>query len=224
MVKQPVIKLENVSFSFNGKALLKDLNLNLFEGEMFLLTGDSGSGLTTFLRLVSGLEKPRSGRVELFESDVHNLPAQQLVRLRQKTGFVFQHGALFDSMSLMENIAFPLRYHTNMSERDIERKVMGKMRIVGIEKYKNELPCQLNEECRKRGGFARALVMEPKIVFYDELMTNSIGSGSDSILSVIKHMTEEKGITSLVVSHNKGFDNQEIDRAGILKNGSIEFL
>jgi|TARA_B100000315_G_scaffold84599_1_gene77520 phospholipid/cholesterol/gamma-HCH transport system ATP-binding protein len=222
MKKKKLIHIENVAFSFNGRTLFDRLNLDIFQREFFLLVGKSGSGLTTFLRLLSGLIKPTEGRVEVFNVDIHNSSQHQLMKVRQRIGFVFQHSALLNNMTLLENVALPLRYHMNIKEKDCYDIAREKLRFTGIEEYKNELPAQLSEECLKRGGLARALALEPELIFCDEL-TSGLGKyHSNCIFNLIEKLTEEKGITPVIVSHDSIVDNKLVDKIGVLRNGSIE--
>lgn len=224
MENKPLINIKNVSFSFNGKALFERVNLDIFQGDIFMLVGDSGSGLTTFLRLVSGIIKPLKGMIKVFDMDIHNASQYELMKVRQKIGFIFQHDALLNNMTLIENVALPMRYHTNFKEKKIYETAREKLRFVGIEKYEAELPAQLSEECMKRGGFARALALEPSIIFCDELTFGFGGYHSNCILSLIKKLTKENKITPVVVSQDKSIDKNLVDRVGVIKNERIEII
>lgn len=224
MENKPLINLKNVTFSFNGNALLERINLDIFQGEIFVLLGDSGSGLTTFLRLVSGLIKPLEGTVEIFGVDIHNSSRHQLMKVRQKIGFVFQRGALLNNMTLLENVALPLRYHTNFKENKIQEIAREKLNYVGIEKCGTEVPAQLSEECVKRAGLARALALEPSIIFCDELAAGFGGNHSNCILNLINKLNKENGITPVIVSQDKNIDNDLVDKIGVIKNERIEMI
>ena len=222
MKNELLINFKNVSFGFNGKALFERVNLEIFQGEIFMLVGDSGSGLTTFLRLVLGLIKPLKGMIKVFDVDIHKASEVELMKVRQKIGFIFQHGALLNNMTLIENVAFPIRYHTNFKEKKIYEIAREKLRFAGIEKWETQLPAQLSEECIKRGGLARALALEPGIIFCDELTYGFGGYHSNCILSLIKKLTEENEITTIVVSQDKNIDKNLVDRVGVIKNKRIE--
>lgn len=222
--KKVIANLENVSFSFNERNLFNQVNLNILQGEIFMLVGNSGSGLTTFLRLISGLIEPLKGTIKLFDADIHKVTQQQLIKIRQMTGFVFQKSGLINNMTVLDNVALPLRYHTDLKENEIQTIAKNKLRFAGIEKYEAKLPAQLSEECKKLGGFARALALEPRLIFYDGLATGLGECHSNSVLSLIGKLKEEKGTTTVIASHNQKFAQRKIDRLAVLKNKKIELM
>ena len=224
MKKKALVTLKNVSFSFNGRVLFDRISLSVFQGEIFMLVGDSGSGLSTFLRIISGLIKPTEGTVKVLDVDIHNASPYQLMQVRQKIGFVFQHGALLNNMTLIDNVALPLRYHTNFKENKIYEIAREKLRYAGIEKCGTELPAQLSEECVKRGGLARALALEPRIIFCDELTFGFGGYRSNCILTLFNKLNEENGMTPIIVSQDKNINNSLVDKIGVIKNGRIEMI
>lgn len=224
MKSKPIINLENISFSFNEKKLFERINLTVFQREILMLVGTSGSGLTTFLRLSAGLLEPLEGTVKIFDVALSDASQHQFMKIRQKIGFVFQRGALINNMTLIENIALPLRYHTELKESDIQDIAIEKLSFAGIEEYKTKLPAQLSEECLKRGGLARALALNPELVFYDELSSVSDERFSCSILQLIKQLKEKNGTTTIAVSHDKTFDHNIVDRVATLKDETLEIV
>lgn len=224
MKNKTIVNLDNVSFAFNDKKLFDRVKLDITEGEIFMVVGASGSGLSTFLKLLSGLLDPLEGTVKIFDVDMNNATKQQITAIRQKTGFVFQRSGLINNMTLLDNIALPLRYHTALKEKEILAIARDKLRFAGIEGYETKLPAQLSEECKKRGGFARALALDPGLIFYDELTTDLCESSSNSILSLIEKLKVEKGTTSIITSHNKKFAGTRADRVAVIQGESIEIL
>lgn len=224
MKNKTIVNLDNVSFAFNEKKLFDRVKLDITEGEIFMIVGASGSGLSTFLRLLSGLLDPLEGTVKIFDVDIGNATQQQMVAIRQMTGYVFQRSGLINNMTLLDNIALPLRYHTALKEKEILAIARDKLRFAGIEGYETKLPAQLSEECKKRGGFARALAMDPGLIFYDELTTDLCEFSPHSILSLIEKLKEEKGTTSVITSHNKNFADTKADRVAVIQGERIEII
>lgn len=216
-----LMELNNVSFSFGENRLFERVNLQIFRGEVFVLVGAGGQGLSTFLKLISGMLTPLEGAVKAFNIDIHRSSRKQLRKLRKAMGYVFQNGALLNNLTLADNIALPLRYHTNLSENSIFNLVKEKLNFVGIKGCERSLPAQLSEEYKKRGGLARALAMKPKLLYYDEPTTGLDEEQSLSILKLFNEIKEKEGITSVVVSNNPSLAKKIADRWAVLENGKI---
>lgn len=183
--------------------------------------GISGSGKTTLLKIMSGLIKPSAGQVILDQTDITKLPEEELNRIRHRIGVVFQYGALFDSMTVYENVAFALARHTQLGSDEIDEMVAEKLELVGLPGTQSLMPAQLSGGMRKRVGLARAIAMNPQLLFYDEptsgldpVMTKVIGNQ-------ITHMRDKLGVTSVVVSHDIKSIFSISDRIAMLHDGTI---
>lgn len=200
--REPVIELRQVDYQVGGRAILQGVSCRVYPGEIFGVMGMSGVGKSTLLKLIMGLIRPEAGEVWVLGEPVHALPERQLNRLRLRMGLCFQGAALFDSMTVAENVAFGLRrMQDRSSEEQIARRVAEQLEIVGMEGTEQMMPSELSGGMRKRVGVARALIMEPDLMLYDEPT-----AGLDPIMSaVIAHLIArlrlEFGMTSVVVTH-----------------------
>ena len=218
-----MIQIKHLRKSFGSKVVLKDVNLEIPKGSTTVILGLSGQGKSTIIKHIVGLLKPDSGEIVVDGTDVANCSKQELFETRKKIGFLFQEGAMFDSMSVYDNVAFPLREHTKMSEEEIKKSVFEKLDMVGFDsdRVAKLYPHELSGGMRKGAATARAIVLEPKIILYDEPT-----SGLDPIISdLISRMTmmlkKELGITSIVISHDLKETFKIADYVGMLYNGEI---
>lgn len=160
-VGEPVIRLEDVNVQWDGRHILRDVNLEIHKGEIFVIIGPSGSGKSTLLRLIIGLAKPTSGRIWVLGEDVTQLDEEAMNQVRLRMGMVFQYSALFDSMTVGDNVAFGLRQHTKLGEEEITKIVRRKLRMVGLVGREDLLPGQLSGGMKKRVSLARAIANNP---------------------------------------------------------------
>src|SRR5438552_11767629 len=165
------VEFRDVYKAYGAKEVLRGVNLKVFRGEVLVILGGSGTGKSVTLRHMLGLEAPDAGQVLVEEEDITDLPEEELYRVRKKFGMLFQSGALFDSMTVFENIAFPLREHTELSEDEIERAVREKLGLVNLPNSEHLMPVDLSGGMRKPVGLARPIVLEPKMILYDEPTT-----------------------------------------------------
>jgi len=216
-----VITVRQLSYRIDGKTVLSDVNLHVRRGDTVSVMGVSGSGKTTLLKIVAGLIRPVAGQVFIDTADITELPEEELNRIRHRLGVVFQYGALFDSLTVYDNVAFALMRHTHLSRAEIDDIVEQKLALVGLPGAQNLMPAQLSGGMQKRVGLARAIAMNPEILFYDEptsgldpVMTTVIGD-------LIVDMRDKLGVTSVVVSHDIQNILRISDRIAMLHGGCI---
>jgi phospholipid/cholesterol/gamma-HCH transport system ATP-binding protein len=216
-----MIKISNVHKSFGSKKILEDISLEIQSGEIMVIMGPSGCGKSTLLRLLIGLLKPTEGQIWIDGQEVSHMDEDQLNEVRKKMGMVFQYSALFDFLTVGENVAFGLRQHTDASEKDIEKNVSRKLKMVGLAGYENLMPSELSGGMKKRVSLARAIAGNPSIVLYDEPT-----SGLDPIMSsvidrLIVSCRDRLEITSVVVTHHMESAFSIADRIAMINEGKI---
>lgn len=215
-----IIQVRNFYKKFGDKVVHKGVNLGIRKGEILTLMGGSGSGKSVLLRAMIGLEKPDKGQILFHGEDVVPLDEDKLVGVRNRIAYAFQHGALFDSLTVKENLAYPLRAHTDMTERQLHKKVMDTLSMVGLEGSENLLPADLSGGMQKRVGVARSIIMDPEVILYDEPTTGLDPFNTRQILRIIR-MLQEKGATSVLVTHDMSSLFAVSNRIAFLKEGKI---
>ena len=199
----PPLRCVDLVKRYGEATVLRGVSLDCRAGETNVVIGGSGAGKTTLLRLLIGLEKPTSGRVEVDGDDIAPMSEFELNRVRQKFGMCFQYAALLDSLSVFDNIAFPLREHTKKSERDIRELVMGKLKALGLDPaVAKRNPAEISGGMRKRVGLARALMLDPKIIVYDEPTSGLDPLTTRTVDEMIEQARAEFGVTNVVISHD----------------------
>jgi len=218
-----LIKINHLRKSFGSKVVLKDVNLDIKAGSTTVILGLSGQGKSTIIKHIVGLLKPDSGEIIVDGIDVATCNKKELYETRKKIGFLFQEGAMFDSMSIYDNVAFPLREHTKFSEKEIEKKVYEKLDMVGFDsdRVAKLYPHELSGGMRKRAATARAIVLEPKIILYDEPTSGLDPIISDLISQMTMMLQRELGVTSIVISHDLKESFKIADYVGMLYDGKI---
>ena len=216
-----MIKIRHVSKKFDDMVALRDINLEIKDGETIAIIGGSGSGKSTLLRLLIGLIKPTEGEILIDGKDIAHMNEAELDKVRLHMGMVFQYSALFDSMSVGENVAFGLREHTTKSEDEIQRIVAEKLALVGLPDAAAMMPQELSGGMKKRVGLARAIATDPEIIFYDEP-----SSGLDPIMTakideLIIDMQRKLGVTSIVVTHDMASASRIADRIAMIYDGKL---
>ncbi len=197
-----LIELRHLRKSFGFQRVLNDVNLQVEKGQSLVILGVSGSGKSVILKHMVGLMKPDRGQVFFDGRQIDNLPERQLVPIRQRFGFLFQMGALFDSITVADNIAFPLHEHTTKPEDEIQEIVQQKLRLVGLPEVGKKMPAELSGGQRKRVALARAIALNPEVILYDEPTTGLDPIRSDVINELILKLREELHVTSIVVTHD----------------------
>jgi phospholipid/cholesterol/gamma-HCH transport system ATP-binding protein len=219
--KDPVIELVNVQKAFGSLKVLDGVTCRIPRGEITVLMGPSGTGKSVTLRHIVGLLPPDRGDVYVDGKDVPRLNEKELLELRRGIGMLFQDGALFSSMNLFDNVAFPLRQHTRKSEGEIREIVMEHLMEVGLAGAEKRMPNELSGGMRKRAGFARALVMEPKILLFDEPDSGLDPVRTTLLCDLIREISQKYNATSIVVSHDVGAVRRFADNIGILYKGKM---
>jgi phospholipid/cholesterol/gamma-HCH transport system ATP-binding protein len=219
---RPMIDIVGLHKSFGENKVLTGINLAVPEGNTCVILGGSGSGKTVLMKHMIGLLKPESGSVLIDGEDIVPLGAEGLERVRHKFGMVFQAAALFDSMSVYENVAFPLREHRKLPEEEIRALVRSKLELMGLPRSaETKFPADLSGGMRKRVGLARAIVMNPKIVLYDEPTTGLDPITTDYVDEMILAAQRELGITSVVISHDVASAFNIANQIAFLSKGVI---
>ena len=217
----PAIEFRQVYKSFKHTPILAGMDFPIQSGETVTIIGGSGIGKSITLKLIVGLLKPEAGQILIEGEDIVPLAEDQLIRIRKKIGMVFQNSALFDSLSVAENIAYPLREHTAMSERQIRERIMETLRLVGLEGAEDKEPADLSGGMRKRVALARAIAMTPRIILYDEPTTGLDPINTEKINELIVDMDRKLDVTSVVVTHDMRSAFKISDRIGLLDKGKI---
>jgi phospholipid/cholesterol/gamma-HCH transport system ATP-binding protein len=217
-----VIRIEDLHKSFAENRVLRGINLDFRKGTTTVILGGSGSGKSVLMKHIIGLLKPDKGRILVEGTDIATLEGEDVNKFRAKFGMVFQWAALFDSMSVGDNVAFPLREHRKeLGEGEIMRRVAEKLALFGLEGIEEKYPAELSGGMRKRVGLARAIIMEPSIVLYDEPTTGLDPITTDYVDEMIKRAKEKLGVTSVVISHDIASTFNIADHIAFLYDGEI---
>lgn len=214
-----MIEIQELHKSFDGHPVLQGISLSVAKGEIVALVGRSGYGKTVFLKLISGLLQPEAGRVMIDGQDIFGLSGRALARLRTRLGFLFQGGALFESLTVFDNVAFPLREMTDMGRSDIGEKVLYELGQVDLAAAKDKYPAQLSGGMRKRAALARELVLQPEIMIFDEPTTGLDPISCNAILKLIHDLHERLHFTGIIATHEipKVFDI--VNKVAIIQEG-----
>ena len=216
-----MISLQHVYKAFDGRQVLRDMSIDVASGESVVIGGGSGTGKSVTLKHIIGLLRPDKGRVIVDGTDITTLKDVELNRFRRRFGMAFQEGALFDSMSVFENIAFPLRRHTKMSEKEIAARVEECLEQVHLHGVEKKRPSELSGGMRRRVGFARAISLKPEILLFDEPTTGLDPVISDVVAELITEMDKKLGTTTVTITHDMKVAFKIADRVAMLYNGSI---
>lgn len=215
-----IIEAIDVEKGFETTPVLKGVSFALDKGETLVVMGGSGSGKTVLLRLIAGLLRPDAGQIRVFETSIENLGEEGLLPIRRRLGYVFQGAALFDSLSVYENVAYPLREHTRLGETEIRQRVIHFLSLVGLgDNVLGLLPAELSGGMRKRVGIARALVSEPEVMLYDEPTAGLDPTNSKLVAELIVQMRAGVCDSSIVVTHDLELTKSVADRVAVLIDG-----
>jgi len=219
-----MIKMENLYKSFDNLEVLKGVSLQVERGEILALIGGSGHGKTVILKQVAGLMRPDRGQITIDGKDVYSLRGNELEELRGHLGFLFQSGALFSSLTVFDNVAFPLREKTRLSEREIREKVLAVLEQVGMIGAEDKYPAQISGGMIKRTALARSLMRDPEIMLFDEPTTGLDPVIAHTILDLIQLIHKERKFTGMIVSHELSRVFQIVQKVAMLHDGVILFV
>jgi phospholipid/cholesterol/gamma-HCH transport system ATP-binding protein len=219
--KTPVIQTSEVVKSFGSQRVLNGLTLDVYQGEIMVIMGGSGCGKSTFLRHLIGLLKPDEGSIKLFGSEITTMRNKELDGIRKQFGILFQSGALFNSLTVGGNVALILKEHTDLDEATIEIMTKIKLELVGLREHADKMPAQLSGGMKKRAGLARAIALDPKILFYDEPSAGLDPVTSAEVDQLIIDLTKKLHVTSVVVTHEMDSAFRIADRMCMLDQGRI---
>lgn len=222
MSEQPVsISVEHLVKSFDGRKVLDDISFDIRRGEIFVIMGGSGCGKSTLLRHMAGVIKPDSGRVLFNGRDLTRIPPDEMEKMKRRFGMSFQSAALLDYLSVEDNVSLPLREHTKLDKKIIDIIVKMKLGLVGLQGFEKMMPSSLSGGMRKRAGLARAIAMDPEVVFYDEPSAGLDPVACAVVDQLILDLSKKLLLTSVVVTHNMGSVFRIADRIAMLYNGKV---
>ena len=219
--KEPMIKIRQLKIAFGNKIVLNDLDLDVYEGETLAVIGPSGTGKSTVIKVLTGLLPPTSGSVVIDGQETSGYSEEEWDGLRRRMGVVFQYSALFDFLSVGENVAFGLRRYFKLSEEEIQERVAQLLDLVGMPDTQKMLPSELSGGMKKRVALSRALAMEPRIVLYDEPTSGLDPVMTMTISRLIRKTQEQLGLTSVLVTHDMESAFFAADRIAMLDKGKI---
>ncbi len=218
-----LIQFKNIRKSYGKKVVHEDISFEIRKGEILTLMGGSGSGKSVLLRSLIGLERPDGGEILFHGTDVTKLNEEKLTDVRKRIAYCFQYGALFDSFSVFENLAYPLREHTKLTESEIKERVAGALDQIGLGDTKDLLPSDLSGGMQRRVGVARAIIMKPEVILYDEPTTGLDPYNTKQILKIILEL-QKQGATTVLVTHDMTSIFEVTDRVAFLRDGKIRTL
>ncbi len=216
-----MIRVEGLTKFFGSQRVLDGIGFHIRAGEMVVILGESGTGKSVLLKHLMGLLKPDRGRVVIDGEEISRLSERRLLKTRRKIGYLFQEGALYDFMTVFENVAFPLREHTRLRSREIRQKVSQVLRVVDLEGVENKYPVELSGGMKKRVGLARAIVLDTKILFCDEPTSGLDPIRSRDISDLIRQVAKEKDCTTVITSHDMANALRIADRLILIREGAV---
>lgn len=218
---EPAIRTRNLYKAFGEQVVLNGINITVPRGQTLIVLGRSGTGKSVLLKLLIGLQKPDDGEIELNGKEITALSLNELNETRKKMGFLFQNAALYDSLTVEENVAFPLRRHTKMKTKERQDRVRELLARVGMEDALKKMPSNISGGMKKRVGLARALALDPEIMLLDEPNAGLDPITAAEIDELIRDLQQERGITSVVVTHDMRSVQTVADRVAMLNKGNI---
>ncbi len=222
MKNEPIISLENVYKSFGDNDILKGINITVNKGENLVILGRSGTGKSVTIKCLVRLVDSDKGKISLFGTDITNLNLAELNKIRTRVGFMFQNGALYDSMSVRQNLAFTLKHHEkNLSDEEVEAKITEALENVGLLESIDKMPAELSGGMKKRIGMARTLIIKPEIILYDEPTSGLDTITAREISELILSIQKKEKATSIIITHDMACAKINGNRIMILRDGVI---
>lgn len=222
MEAQPIIVIKNLYKSFGENKILKGITLSVNKGEDLVILGRSGSGKSVTIKCLVGLVEADKGNIKIFDKEITKLKDDELNDIRTRIGFMFQNGALYDSMSVRQNLTFTLKHHTrNLSQEDIEIEIMEALKSVGLEEAIDKMPAELSGGMKKRIALARAIIIKPEIILYDEPTSGLDTITSREISELILSVQKKYKTSSIIITHDMACAKMTGNRILILKDGQI---
>jgi phospholipid/cholesterol/gamma-HCH transport system ATP-binding protein len=217
----PLIKIRDLHFYRGDRAIFDGVNIDIPRGKVTAIMGPSGTGKTTLLKLIGGQLRPDKGTIEVDGQNVHQLPRKQLYQLRKRMGMLFQSGALLTDINVFDNVAFPLREHTNLPESMIRDLVLMKLQAVGLRNARELMPSELSGGMARRVALARAVALDPMMIMYDEPFTGQDPISMGTLVNLIDKINEAMELTSIVVSHDVAETAAIADHIYLLSGGKV---
>ncbi|MBK8945232.1 MAG: ATP-binding cassette domain-containing protein [Ignavibacteriae bacterium] len=218
-----IIRIENLSKKFGDKIVLDDISLNVEKSENLVVFGRSGTGKSVLLKCIVGLLKPDNGKIYIKDKEVTSLSSKELNKVRKFTSFLFQGAALYDSMTVRENLKFSLQRNVEISNQDAEKKIIKTLQMVSLADAIDKMPSELSGGMKKRIGLARSIITDPEIMFYDEPTTGLDPISSKEISELILELQKQLKMTSIIVTHDLNCASIISDRNIFLKDGKIAY-
>jgi phospholipid/cholesterol/gamma-HCH transport system ATP-binding protein len=222
--EDPFIRITGLKKSFGDQKTLQGVDLDIYHGETLVLIGPSGEGKSVLLKHIIGLLNPDDGKVELEGTDLSHMKERELLKMRRRMGYLFQNAALFDSLTVAQNVAFPLLEAGIRNPADISKRVQEALELVDLGEHQDKMPVNLSGGMRKRVGIARAIIGKPDCVLYDEPTAGLDPIVTDVIDLMIQRLQKRFQVTSIVITHDMGSVFKIADRVAMLKNGVIYFI
>ena len=216
-----MIKVQSLFKKFNDQVVLNNINLEIKRGELLVILGESGSGKSVFLQHLIGILKPDRGTIEIEGADITKFSEKQLLRIRKNMGYLFQEGALYDFMTVYENVAFPVVEHMDLKPHEIKKKVDDVLNIVGLKEAADKYPAQLSGGMKKRAALARSIILDSKILFCDEPTSGLDPIKSREISDLIQDIARQSKSTTVVTSHDVVNSLRIADRVVLIHQGAI---
>ena len=216
-----MIRIRDVTFAFPGRPVLEDLSIDIEESITTVVIGRSGIGKSVLLKCITGLLRPQKGSITIDGAEVVGAERKDLLVIRRMTGMLFQEGALFDSMTVYENVAFPLAYHKTLPQKEIDSKVRAYLELVAMTDYAHAMPRELSGGMKRKVAVARAMILEPRYLLYDEPTAGLDPSSAAVVEGMIMRLQSLRFITSLVVTHDIDLTRYVADRIALLEDGHI---
>ena len=217
----PIVDIQSLGYSVSGRSIFEGLDMAIPRGGVSAIMGPSGTGKTTLLRLITGQVRPSSGAIVVAGADMRTIKRSELYVLRRRMGMLFQNGALLTDLSVFENVAFPLREHTDLPERLVRQIVLTKLQAVGLRGAAELMPTELSGGMSRRVALARAIVMDPELLIYDEPFVGLDPISLGVILRLIRRLNDALGLTSIVVSHDVKEISSVADNVFLLSGGKV---